>query len=504
MEQERQICASCNTTITGNVIGYEGRAYCHNCVTHCSDCSMAVPNNELEEYDGHSYCRRCMTTCEDCGENVPYAFTCRVGDGDECDPIVCDSCRDEDYFRCEVCDRLIHVSDGNDATLRYSTGNEVDTMVCDECVEHSGDIDNEDGALIIYREDPFRNSYPTGAQNDPHRITREYYNLEKLRKRCPQCNFLPDACPDCKIIQAKARKEEELTLWVYDTQHCMYHDNFHNRFKTLKYRTKHEHPFLYYGIELEVIFSNKANKAKVVHDFIVATNGMFVSEYDSSVDRLGNGAEFISRPMSYKAWTSPEVRELLQRGFDVLQKNGAQVIQPDGCGLHVHMSLDFFTKNTEKDVDEIKNDIDWIFQTFQPEVEVISRRKYNNYCSSKVNRVKQFIPAILSVQGINLKMQLERGGLPSSIDSHDNHHYAIVMTRNTIEIRTFRSTIDVDTLLMTIQFCRAVAHASRNLTITEETTFGDIIHCKEGEELTRFVEKKKLDCSKKFKKVLEV
>lgn len=169
---------------------------------------------------------------------------------------------------------------------------------------------------------------------------------EDFRARCEACETELEACSDCQRRQAEYKEKEETTLWVYDTSVREYHDGEHNRFKNLKYREQHEKPLLYYGMEIELVFNTDERVGEIAKDFIKATNGMFVAEFDRSVTNTGIGCEFISRPMSFKKWASPEVENLLKQGFEAIAKYNPLNPQPDTCGIHVHMSRVFFSKNT--------------------------------------------------------------------------------------------------------------------------------------------------------------
>lgn len=496
----------------GEETGFE-LAYCTECIDNLHDC---------EQIEGRIVTRRATFYCDNCHReeyadeehNQDTRHTV-IDEGRE--QTWCESCFDENANYCSDCDQiyydgdLIRVFEEYDIEEGYVNENS-DFFICNSCREQRSDItynDDLEEYIVISNNNNNggnnnMNNWPIGALPDPNRIFMEHLDLEKATQICHLCRFNGERCSRCSKIRAEAKDKEETTLWIYDTEHCSYHTPDHEKFKHTILREPHERPYLYYGIELEVLFSNKADKVKVVHDFIVATNGLFVSEYDSSVDRLGNGAEFISRPLSYKKWMSPETRKLLAAGIKVLTDNGASIDQNDGCGLHVHLSRTFFEHNTKKKEKEIKNDIDWMFQIFQPEIEKISGRNYTDFCFAKKKMLERYIPDIKRGSGLNIEVKLKRGNLPSSENNHQNHHYAIVQTRRTIEIRTFKSTLDIDRILATIQFCRAIAHASRNMDINTKTTFGEIINCKEGPQLTELVNKLKLDTSKTFKTTLEV
>lgn len=483
--------------------------------THiCPDCGLEIQANQeyRELQDGRRYHTSCTRLCQDCQEYCRESETCALDIHGE-ERIVCLDCRDDNYRRCECCNEWVDAEiEGLEEVIIRNGIRTITEYWCQNCIANEPNIRwDEEAEAYIYNTNTNRSNmedrpitWQTGPMNDRNRIVQEFLDSEKSRKRCPNCMNEPEACSDCLKKQAEARKKEELTLWIYDTQHCNYHDSLHRRFKGLIYRMPHEHPYLYYGIELECIFGDNADKAKTVHEFIVATNGLFVSEYDSSVDRIGNGAEFISRPLSYKAWNSKKVQDLLKAGVEVLTKAGAKIDQPKGCGLHIHMSMPFFETNTKKKVSQIKDDIDWIFQYYQKEIEAISGREYSDYCMSKKDRIEKSLPMMSRDLGVNIGIRIKKGKLPSTLESNNNHHYAIVATPKTIEVRTFKSTLDVDRILATIQFCRAIAHTARNMKFTKDTTFGDIIHYKQGQQLTDLVQKLKLNTERKIKDTVEL
>ena len=105
---------------------------------------------------------------------------------------------------------------------------------------------------------------------------------------------------------------------------------------------------------------------------------------------------------------------------------------------------------------------------------------------------------------LNPQVSISKGEITQSMGSGDTHHDAIVQTGRTIEVRTFNSTIIVEELLATIEFCRCIAHASRNMKLNTKNTLGDILWCKDAKYLPAFIKKTKVNCDKKFDNKLEV
>lgn len=471
-------------------------------IFHCEECGYeceydneesARDCNWWQDDNGNWYCEDCHNYCADCDQHFPSNELTYI-ERNERD--VCSECLEDHYFYCSHC----HCYEHNDYeyTVYHNGNEEFWCKACKQQEEEHGNIRREDDYLI-YEE----TSTMPGGHTYQHQLHPEVWQ-EILT--CPDCLERRGKCPKCLRKEAQEIEAEETTLWVYDTRAMNYHTSDHRHFKETKYREKHEHPFLYYGIENEVLFNSLAPIDKITKEYIEATNGLFVAEYDRSVSDRGNGIEFISRPLSFRKWTSEEVYLLLEKGNEVLKKYNAYMPQPDSCGLHVHMSLKFFERNTTKKVDEIKSDIDWMFQVFQPQIEQISRREYTRYCASKAYRLKEVMKQIRGGYGFNLEptMTLQKGKITQSMGAGDTHHDAIIQTERTIEVRTFKSTINTEEILATIEFCRAVAHAARNMKLTTKNTLADVIYCKDSKYLQPYVEKLKVNTEVKFANKLEV
>lgn len=471
-------------------------------IFHCEECGyegeyedegQAIDCNWWQDDDGSWYCEECHGYCADCDEHYPSSeltwVESREGD-------VCQGCLEDNYFRCDHCGEYYH----NDYWCTvYNRG--IEEHWCDNCVNQERDNGNirQDGDYTIYEES---NRMPGGHTFQPA-LHPEIWN--EIRT-CPECLERRNKCPKCLRKEAAEIEAEETTLWVYDTRAMSYHASEHHHFKETKYRNKHEHPYLYYGVENELLFNSSAPIDQITKEYIEATKGLFVAEFDRSVSDRGNGIEFISRPLSFKKWMSEEVYQLLEAGNEVLKKYKVFMPQPDTCGLHVHMSLKFFERNTEKKVKDIKSDIDWMFQVFQPQIEQISRREYTRYCASKAYRLKEIMKQVRNGYGFNLEpmMTLQKGNITQSMGSGDTHHDAIIQTNRTIEVRTFRATTITEELLATIEFCRAIAHAARNMKLTTKNTLADVIYCKDSKYLQPYIERLKVDTKVKFANKLEV
>lgn len=327
-------------------------------------------------------------------------------------------------------------------------------------------------------------------------------------------------CSKCMENRAYNREYIETHLFVYNTQLESYHSRYHDAIKSIPYRLPNEHPYLYYGIEVEVEFDSGEVYAgdpdyydeeedmacehviyDIVAEFIRRTKGLFVAERDSSLD---NGVEFISRPLSYAAWTDPSTTQIIAEGFDYLRAHGALDIQPIHNGMHIHVSKKFFGHG-ELDYDAASRRFDWLFQKFQPEVEKLGRREYTSYCEGKKAKLEREMSRqyghLANDYGaeveVECKLKSGKTGVP-----YNDHNSAVNSDDKTLEARVFKSTVDPDKILANIEIVRAFAHAARGN--TEGKTLNDILHTKDTLYLDKHIQNTKMWCKRNNKEPLNL
>lgn len=325
------------------------------------------------------------------------------------------------------------------------------------------------------------------------------------------------ACAECLRNQAYNREYVQTHLFVADDMLEGYHEcGIHNTFKCIPYRKPNEKPYLYYGIEIEVSFDEdylnvfyhpddyyddneetSDDCARMLREFTEITGGLFIYERDGS---LTNGVEFISRPMSYAMWTDKDTIDKIDKGMELLKKWGAFTNQPDTNGFHVHISRKFFDYGDTKreNVDKMYQDMDWLFQYYQPELEKIGGRKYTQYCEGKMAKIKnEYGIGTRNRSGnqwnveLEVKGKMKKGGYMARND----HYSAIIESGNTIEARIFNSTLDTTQIIGNIELMRNFAHAVRNAEITGKT-LNDLLHTKDNLYLDNLLNNVRKKCYK--------
>ena len=346
-----------------------------------------------------------------------------------------------------------------------------------------------------------------------------YYNLPdslvgKLKPTtCKSCRDNGDNtlgnCKRCLENIAWNTDYLETHTFIYDKYFRPYHWDDHGTIKSIPLRLPDEHPYLYYGIEIEVEFDpsdvhiyeddddcydddDNWRIQEILDEFTEITDGLFVYEHDGSLE---NGVELISRPCSYAYWTSEDAVKKLQKGLDYLRDKGAYWKQPDTNGLHIHISRKFFDYGGGKvDRNTAYQGMDWLFQKFQPEIEKIGERKYTGYCSSKTDRLRHNLESNWLLNEYNveteIKCKLKKGGEVPCGD----HHVAVTLSGNTIEARVFKSTTDYKRVLAYIELMRNMAHAVRDDNI--EVSLDSLLHTKDNLYLDSVVRETRMNCKK--------
>lgn len=357
-----------------------------------------------------------------------------------------------------------------------------------------------------------------------------YYDLPESVKNklkpitCKSCQDNGDrtagTCKTCLENQAWNNEWLETHPFIYDTYFRCYHYSGHSVIKSMPLRLPNEHPYLFYGVEIEVEFDSSDVRIfdtnedeydddcyddtdnwkiqEILDEFSKITQGLFVYEADGSLE---NGVELISRPCSYAYWTSEENVKRLEEGLEYLRNQGAYFEQPSTNGLHIHISRKFFDFGNTKLVnrDTAYQGIDWLFQKFQPEIEQIGERKYTQYCQSKAGQLRKSLEDNWLFNTYNVetevKCKLKKGGEVPRGD----HHVAVTLSGNTIEARVFKSTTDYKRVLAYIELVRNMAHAVREDNI--EVSFDSLLHTKDNLYLDGIIRETRRACAKKGEKL---
>lgn len=289
-------------------------------------------------------------------------------------------------------------------------------------------------------------------------------------------------CVRCLTTAKDTVEKLETTLRPQRIAPRNYHAGVHREFKAMKYRLPGERPYLYYGIEIEVELPHEVERDAFAETICLEAEGLFVAERDAS---LRNGVEFISRPVSYAAWKSEKIQKILEKVYTAFEAFGVFTVSQNNAGMHIHMSKKFFQKSKTKTVEQQKEDLAWIFEYYADDIAKLSRRKLNQFCTSKKMIIQRQMRN-MSIMATNYKVMFGKEAPVQSRGHGETHHHMISETGQTFEVRTFACPESVNHVYAALEMCRNLAHFARNYKL-EKMNLGQIIHMKSSPELDKYL-----------------
>lgn len=264
--------------------------------------------------------------------------------------------------------------------------------------------------------------------------------------------------------------------------------------KNQKLRCKNENPYLYYGIEIEITFGSYNDYRgesedsypsfdEIIEEFDRLTHGIFCYERDCTVY---NGFEIISRPLSFNAWHDPIIVTGLKDGFEYLKNMGALIDQPEGNGMHIHLSKRFFEEGNAdgNTYNRCCNDMGYMVESLGKDFEIVANRRRTDYCQNAIDWYKEnysncgnerVLDGQSGIVYTGVKMKRDRYSIPCN-----DHHRAVIHSGRTVELRFFRSTIDYKRVLANIELASSMANAARDDQIIGKT-MKQILEYKKGQ-----------------------
>jgi len=349
----------------------------------CEKCNEVFKEDELHiGADNNYYCDSCWEqnfyTCEDCGTTIWQDDSHCTVNGE----VYCEDCYDSHYCHCNNCSDEIS---NDDAKLGADNN-----YYCEDCWEERFNVCDDCGSIqwsenLEYNEE-----------------TNEYFCSTCLRNKRK------------KVIHDYGYRPEAV-------------------FKKMEYDQS-----LYMGIELEI--QRKSDYIDYADKFMTflkeeGTDEHFYLKHDGSVS---NGFEIVSHPVTLK-YAHKNIG--FQKILTWLQENEFTSEQSGECGLHVHISKNFF-----EDLDITKMRL--FFKQNQDKLFKFSRRSQESlhFCDFEKKSIKDILDGEIS----------------------DGRYWALNLnsSRETIEIRMFRGTLDVKRFVSILQFVDAFSHFVKDVGIT--------------------------------------
>lgn len=209
------------------------------------------------------------------------------------------------------------------------------------------------------------------------------------------------------------------------------------------------------GMELEIELV-KTDRQRLASDFsnsyLRTANELFL--YFKKDSSLVNGFEIVSHPRSIASWVS--IKNKLKDFMGAMRKDGFRSYDTGRCGMHFHINRSAFSG---------KLHVAKFMRFWQENHELsfaLSRRsetsmaKYAHFQPHKA----EILASLIYDFGYG------GGGMMGNINSIPKvnlaHHSAVALTPNTVEIRIFRGTMNVSTIIATMEMVAKVLTVTRD------------------------------------------
>lgn len=428
--------------------------------------------------------------CEKCGQVVEELFDVTDCFGDTLH--WCEECRDNDAQECERCgewhtnDDMCEVHDENGNTLNW----------CEDCRDHNAwecehcgnyftyEVDSQDVHITTYGA-VGADWCPDCVDNDARQCfdCGEYYSEDCIDEHsvysegdvyvCESC--IDDhyrTCQDCGILM-----HEDYAYWPedndWDGPYCPdcwpnhnglsgYHhttgDIFHISPDVRKSKwtlDADERKMLFLGVELETDYNDNANA--VANDVKSCYSDSFVEcKYDGSLNE--EGVEIVGQPMTPICILT---NGMWERIVDIVRDHGGTSYDAGTCGLHIHIGRDFFTDH------DVVYRLDRMMHRFERQMIRFSRRNSGQMDWCRISHDDDDLASIKDV--VERKKEWRK-----CKDWRDRYEAVNDCRPDTVEIRLWRGSLNMETIRATVEFTAGLAIVCNSMSdeFAEALTWG--------------------------------
>ena len=468
-------CPHCGQVIEGiegiDYIIEDGNVLCKDCIeadedskyTFCSDCGAII---EKEDAQTGYHNSEEVTVCDDCWDNYVLCDDCGDfyhEDDTESDrhTCVCHDCYDDNYCRCDGCNSIIRCDDS--CCVHTNDG---DIYVCDNCLSNYNCCDECDEYFddeSCYRDE------------EDHCVCDNCFDRYGYR-RCENCDTL--------IRENEINWSDDDYAYCDEcySEHC-HRNSIHNysyKPTPIFFKSDNERSKLFMGVELEVDNGEDAgDTAFSITDTMEFDGDDHVyCKHDGS---LNDGIEIVSHPctLRYHMEQMP-----WQDVMQIALNNGFTSHNARTCGLHVHVSRNFFgSDETEQDLAIAK--LIMLIDKFWDNVTKFSRRgqsELNRWAHKNDIDIKEND----LVDEIKEKMNSQK--------LQGRYHAINLCNYSTIEFRLFRGTLRYETFIATLQFVQTMCLYAKSVSLNDiySVTWNDIFLNTEFTELRSYMQSRGL------------
>jgi DNA-directed RNA polymerase subunit RPC12/RpoP len=203
------------------------------------------------------------------------------------------------------------------------------------------------------------------------------------------------------------------------------------------------------GFELEIDDGGEDNRNAGIAVDILNSNALF--GYCSHDGSLHDGFEIITQPATLEYHNS--IKNVYNELCSKMKSLGYSSHDTTTCGFHVHVNRDFFGDSRENQNAAIRRLV-FITEKFWNELVIYARRPEK--------RMEHYAKKIAPME---ITEYMRRAN-----QSHDHnfHYYALnIANEDTVEFRMFKGTLNVNTILATLQLVNNLCIVAKNNTLDE-------------------------------------
>lgn len=419
----------------------------------CAHCGEPVTStrtvHNAETGADEEWCDDCIADyayeCDHCGRLTTSVNTVDTPYGDE---DWCDSCIESDAYVCDRCGRYTSTTTSVAVRYNWRTGDvyedwcgnclEEHAVACDDCGEYFAD-DNYDGCDSY----DMWNGY---SRTICHSCREHYYWCNDCENLVHDDDvvfvggnaYCPDCAPETSDNLEGYSHTRGIAYWL-DDGNCVNLDQL----------SEDDLKRLFLGVELETDYNDSAARLAddVMDEF---THNHVVCKKDGSL--TDNGVEIVAQPM-----TPYHILHcgMWERISEIVLDHGGKSHDACTCGLHIHISRKFFRSH------EAVYMLDRMFTRFEKQLVKFSRRRNLGWC-----HIKAFA---------NTEDVFDRKATWAEEKKCIGRYQAVNDTNiNTVEIRLWRGTLNVQTFRATVEMTAALAIIANIITdeLVEKMTWG--------------------------------
>lgn len=367
-----------------------------------------LPSDYQELYDDKDF-----FVCDECGKIKTLGDATEVGSG-----LICGHCEEVYYAICDHCGRLEHIDNLNHIA-------DSDENWCNDCTADDAVRCNDCGEYVQYYSRTYDGDYICEDCRDDN-----YYYCDGCGDYVHRNDVYSD--DDCYYCPRCWEDHDSSSRAVRS-----YHDNPRRVF----HKAEDEETTKFIGCEIETEKGDYESRVEITQEH--GEDELYIYQMkDGSLD--SDGIECITQPMSKKFFDQFD----FESWFRDLKDAGARSHNTSNCGLHIHLSHEWFGDDEEKQ-DIICGLCVEVMSNFQSKLNKFARRSSERWASYDfIEYSETFSDKIEKAK----KKGKEKSGRYKALNR---------CNRSTIEFRIFKGTLNPETFRASVEMCIRLVEFSK-------------------------------------------